>query len=166
MTDLRRHRIPDDVEASGWTLDVIGSVDTPLELSRREFDSFPTETFEGDFVCDEGWVAEGLTWRGVRIEQLFDHASLAEISQYGLVRSMDGDYACAFPLNRLAESVLAFELDGEPLDIEHGGPARLVPTADDRDCWESVKWVSEIEVLEQVPPEADTAKEIALTRIE
>ncbi|MGB9958856.1 molybdopterin-binding oxidoreductase [Haloferax sp. Atlit-6N] len=165
MTDLRRHRIPDNVETSGWTLAVTGTVDTPLELSQRDFGSFPTETFEGDLVCDEGWVAEGLTWRGVRVERLFDHAGLPETSQYGLVRSMDGDYACSFPLNRLAESVLAFELGGEPLDTEHGGPARLVPTADDRDCWESVKWVSEIEVLEHVPTEADTAKEIALSRI-
>lgn len=166
MTDLRRHEVPDGVETAGWTLGVTGTVEGPLELTRSDLDSFPAETFRGDFVCEEGWVAEDLAWRGVRVGRLLERACPTDASEYGLVRSMDGDYACSFPLERLAESVLAVELDDEPLDVEHGGPARLVPTDGERDCWESVKWVSEIELLERAPTEADTARELALSRIE
>lgn len=166
MTDLRRHEVPDSVETTGWTLGVTGTVDRPLDLARRDLESFPVETFRGDFVCEEGWVAEDLAWRGIRIGRFLERAGPTDTSEYGLVRSMDGDYACSFSLDRLAESVLAFELDGEPLDVEHGGPARLVPTDGERDCWESVKWVSEIELVDRAPTEADTARELALSRIE
>ncbi len=166
MTDLRRHEVPDSVETTGWTLGVTGTVDRPLDLARRDLESFPVETFRGDFVCEDGWVAEDLAWRGIRIGRFLERAGPTDTSEYGLVRSMDGDYACSFSLDRLAESVLAFELDGEPLDVEHGGPARLVPTDGERDCWESVKWVSEIELVDRAPTEADTARELALSRIE
>lgn len=166
MTDLGRHEVPDGVGTAGWTLGVTGTVEEPLDLTRTDLDSFPVETFGGDFVCEEGWVAEDLAWRGVRVGELLERAGPTDASEYGLVRSMDGDYACSFPIERLAESVLAFELDGEPLGAEHGGPARLVPTDGERDCWESVKWVSGIELLERAPTDADTARELALSRIE
>jgi len=166
MTDLRRHEVPDGIETAGWRLGVTGTVEGPLELTRGDLESFPIETFRGDFVCEEGWVAEDLAWRGVRVGRLLERAGPTDASECGLVRSMDSDYACSFPLERLAESVLAFELDGEPLGAEHGGPARLVPTDRERDCWESVKWVSEIELVERAPTEADTARELALSRIE
>jgi DMSO/TMAO reductase YedYZ molybdopterin-dependent catalytic subunit len=166
MTDLEHHDVPEGVETTGWTLRITGAVDRPLELTHEELGSFPLETFSDDFVCEEGWVAEDLTWRGVRVGAVVDRAEPTETSEYGLVRAMDGDYACAFPLNRLGESILAIELDGEPLGPEHGGPARLVPTDSSRDCWESVKWVSNVEVLERAPTETDTARELALSRIE
>ncbi len=79
---------------------------------------------------------------------------------------MDSEYACSLPLERLSNSILALELDGEPLPVEHGGPARLVPHDADRDCWESIKWVSEIEIGETPFAEAGTAEELALSRIE
>lgn len=166
MTDLRRHEVPDGVETAGWTLGITGTVDRPLDLARSDLDSFPAERFVGDFVCEEGWVAEDLAWRGIHVGQLLERAGPTDASEYGLVRSMDDDYACSFPIERLAESVLAFELDGEPLAVEHGGPARLVPTDGERDCWESVKWVSGIELLERPPTDADTARELAPSRIE
>ena len=77
---------------------------------------------------------------------------------------MDGDYACSFPLDVLADALLAVDLDGEPVPERHGGPARLVPRGDDADCWESVKWVSTVAVLSTRPEGADTARELALDR--
>ncbi|MFT4946487.1 MAG: DMSO/TMAO reductase YedYZ molybdopterin-dependent catalytic subunit, partial [Natronomonas sp.] len=78
----------------------------------------------------------------------------------------DGDYACSFRLDRLSSSVLAIELDGEPLPQEHGGPARLIPTGAGSDCWESIKWVSEIEITTDPASTKDTAEQIALQRID
>ncbi|MFB6251153.1 MAG: hypothetical protein ABEI27_05615 [Halobellus sp.] len=34
------------------------------------------------------------------------------------------------------------------------------------DCWESLKWVAEIELLESEPTDADTAKQLELSRTE
>lgn len=166
MADIATHDVPEGVDPTDWTLGVTGAVRNPLELTASDLASFEAETFVGNFACEEGWVAEGLDWRGVRVGRLLDRAGLADGAEYGLVRSMDDGYACAFSLDRLAESVLAVELDGEPLGVEHGGPARLVPTDGGRDCWESVKWATVIEVREDRPSENDTAQEIALSRIE
>ncbi|WP_049987044.1 molybdopterin-dependent oxidoreductase [Halobellus rufus] len=170
MTELERHEVPEDVpteiEPVEWSLDVTGRVREPVSLSRGDLASLPSETFVGDFACAEGWVADDCSWRGVRVESVLDRAGVDDGVAYGLVHAADGDYACALPLDRLSSAVLAFELDGAALDRAHGGPARLVPTDEGRDCWESVKWVAEIELRRRQPTDADTARERALSRIE
>ncbi|QFU84750.1 molybdopterin-dependent oxidoreductase [Natronorubrum aibiense] len=166
MDDLKQHDIPADVNTNEWALRVTGAVEQPLRLTRRDLTSLSLEEFTGEFACAEGWVADELSWRGVRVGTILDHASPTPEGDFALVRAMDGDYACSFPRERLAESILALELDGDALSPEHGGPVRLVPTATDRNCWESIKWVAEIELTESRPTAADTAKELALSRIE
>ena len=166
MSDLKTHDVPTEVDPEGWSLRVHGTVDRPLRFTRDDLASFPLETAAEDFECVEGWVAEGLSWRGVRVETILERAEPSEESECGLVRAMDGDYASSFPLDRLASAILALELDGEELPVEHGGPARLVPADADSDCWESIKWVSEIQVSETPFSGADTAKGLALSRIE
>ena len=166
MSDLRTHPVPDAVNPDDWTLRVTGTVDAPLRLSATDLEAFPLETVTDDFACVEGWVADGLAWRGVPVDAVLERAVPTTGSEYALVRAMDGDYACAFSLETLSEALLAIELDGEPLSVEHGGPARLVPTGIDRDCWESVKWVCEIRIDEMPFSDADTAEDVALSRLE
>lgn len=166
MTDLKEFDVRPGVETDDWVLSVTGAVDQPLELTLDDVEALPSETFTDDFACVEGWVAEAVSWRGVRLAELFALAEPTSASEFALVHAMDDDYACSFTLDRLADAVLAVELDGDPLPVEHGGPARLVPTATDSDCWESIKWVSEIEVHETDPGDDDTAKDLALSRIE
>jgi DMSO/TMAO reductase YedYZ molybdopterin-dependent catalytic subunit len=163
MSGLPEHAVPDEVETDDWALAVRGSVDRPRTFDAADLADLPTGTFSEDFDCEAGWVAEGLSWRGVRVGDLLARAEPSPGSRFALVHAMDGDYACAFPLDRLESAVLALELDGEPLPTVHGGPARLVPTGDG-DCWESVKWVAAIELTVERPD--DTAREIALGRID
>jgi|AntRauTorcE11898_2_1112593.scaffolds.fasta_scaffold03450_4 DMSO/TMAO reductase YedYZ molybdopterin-dependent catalytic subunit len=163
MDGLPRHDVPEEVSTDDWALTVRGSVRQPHTFDADDIAALPTETFAEDFDCEAGWTAEGLSWRGVRIEELLDRVDPEPRSEYALVHAMDGDYACAFPIDRLQNAVLALELDGEPLPKAHGGPARLVPTGDG-DCWESVKWVESIEITTEPP--ADTAQEIAQGRID
>ncbi|WP_096388947.1 molybdopterin-dependent oxidoreductase [Halopenitus persicus] len=171
--------------AAGWTLRITTSTGVDLDsapdqatdseddagdsvtVTYDDLAALPHETFSGDFSCLEGWTATDLTWRGVRVGRLLEATVGArDGGSHALVRAMDGEYACAFPIDRLSESVLALELDGEPLPVEHGGPARLVPPGEDADCWRSVKWVAAIEVTAEPPTEADTAREIALSRVD
>jgi DMSO/TMAO reductase YedYZ molybdopterin-dependent catalytic subunit len=166
MSDLKSHGVPRDVETDGWTLAVHGSVRHPVRLDRDDLTDFPAERFIEDFGCVEGWSANDLSWCGIRVEKILDQSDPIPGSDHALVRSLDGDYACSFPIDRLEEALLAFELDGEPLASKHGGPARLVPTDTDSDCWESIKWVSEIELSESSLDAEATAKETALKRIE
>jgi len=166
MSGLEPHAVPDAVEPNDWRLRVTGAVSSPLRLEPAELADLPAATVAEDFECREGWVAEDLSWRGIRVDRLLERADPTVEDGYVLVRAMDGDYACAFPIERVAEAVLAFELDGDDLPVEHGGPARLVPTDDGSDCWESVKWVSTLDVRASEPADEDTAKELALDRLE
>ena len=164
MSGLEVHDVPAGVDPEGWRLDVTGAVASERTLDRGDLRALPTESFTADFACVEGWVAEDLSWRGVRVGDVLDRAAPTAAAGHALVRAMDGEYACSFPLERLRDAVLALELDGAALPVEHGGPARLVPTGD-ADCWESVKWVAELAVTESAPGDADTAESIALSRI-
>lgn len=166
MTDLQTHAVPDPVEPSDWTLRVTGAVSQPLQIDRETLAEYPVETVTDDFECVEGWVADGLTWRGIRVEDILTRADPTVADGYVLVHAMDGDYACSFPRDRAAEALLSVDLDGDSLPVEHGGPARLVPTDADADCWESVKWVTELEITGTAPDAEDTAEEIALGRLD
>ena len=58
-----------------------------------------------------------------------------------MIRSCDGGYTTNLPLEDLTDGKawVAFAFDGEPLEPEHGGPARLlVPHLY---FWKSAKWV-------------------------
>lgn len=165
MSQLRTHDVPDEIDPSGWTLQVTGAVSEPLRIDRTELLEFPLETVTDDFECIEGWNAEDLSWRGIRVGSVLDHADLKADADYVLVHAMDGEYACSFSLDRVVDALLAVELDDQPLPVEHGGPARLVPTTADSDCWESVKWVTTLEVRDSDPVSGDTAGEIATSRL-
>lgn len=164
MSDLELHDVPSAVDAVDWHLSVVGRVDRALALSPDDLRSMELVRTDGDFSCVEGWTASDLSWRGVPVTDVLDRAGPGEDAKYALVRAMDDEYACSFPLERLGGALLALELDGDALPVEHGGPARLVPAMSESDCWESVKWVSEIELFPDEPD--DTAKSLALDRTE
>lgn len=166
MSDLRTYDDHPDVDPADWELRVEGTVTHPRSHSLADLRAHDLVTVTGDFHCREGWTAEDLTWRGVELRDLIEAVEPTAESAHALVDAIDDDYACAFELDRLEGAVLALELDGEPLPVEHGGPARLVLPGEESDCWESIKWVRQITIHESAPTEADTAADIALSRIE
>lgn len=167
-SDLPTFDVPTDVEAAlnsvAWTLDVVGAVERDLRLRPSDLLAMDQRTVTDDVSCAEGWVARDLSWRGVPVADVLDRARPDRSAAVGLVRGADGAYAAGFELDRLRASLLAVELDGEPLPVEHGGPIRLVPAGPESDCWEGVKWVSRIDLSERRPPEADAAERIARSR--
>jgi len=58
-------------------------------------------------------------------------------------------------------TILAYELNDASLSFEHGAPLRLV--AKSQECFESVKWVDTIHVIDELVQ--GLAKRIALERI-
>lgn len=166
VSGLPTHDIPEGVDIDGWSLRVDGAVSAPIEIDRGDLREYPMTHYAGDFECEAGWTAENLSWRGIPANELVESAGPSADASHAVVRSLHEGYACVFPLERLRGSVIALELDGEPLPVEHGGPARLVPVGQDADCWESVKWVTDINVTEEDPVTEDSAKDIALSRID
>jgi len=132
-----------------WTFEVAGALDEPLRLSWDELQALPSETVSVDIHCVTGWSKLDTTWAGVSLDTLLDGVETA--AEYALAFS-DGGYTTNLPLDDLlgGKAWIAYAYDGEPLDPEHGGPARLlVPHLY---FWKSAKWVRGLRLLEEDEP--------------
>ena len=85
-----------------------------------------------------------MRWRGVRFAELAALAGVHDDAEHVLVHAYDG-YTTNLPLvEALKDDVLiAFEVDGQPLSREHGGPARMITPQ--LYAWKGGKWISKIE---------------------
>jgi DMSO/TMAO reductase YedYZ molybdopterin-dependent catalytic subunit len=88
-------------------------------------------------------------WGGVSVDVLLDGV---ETSAEHVTAFSDGGYTTNLPLEDVTggKAWIAVAYDGEPLEPEHGGPARLlVPHLY---FWKSAKWVRGLELREEDEP--------------
>jgi DMSO/TMAO reductase YedYZ molybdopterin-dependent catalytic subunit len=126
-----------------WSFQIRGEVDEPRSWSWEELTALPNETVTRDIHCVTKWSKLDTDWTGVSLDTLLD--GVETTAEYVLAWS-DGGYTTNLPLEDLrgGKAWVAFDYDGEPLDPEHGGPARLlVPHLY---FWKSAKWVRGIEL--------------------
>jgi DMSO/TMAO reductase YedYZ molybdopterin-dependent catalytic subunit len=134
---------------ASWDFSVTGAVDEPRRWTWDEFQALPSEEIVRDIHCVTKWSKLDTTWKGVAVDTLLDGVDSS--AEYVTAWS-DGGYTTNLPLEDLLDGKawVAFEYDDEPLDPEHGGPARLlVPHLY---FWKSAKWVRGLELkLEDEP---------------
>ncbi len=131
----------------GYRLVVIGKVRHPLELSLAELRALPLHRSVLPIACVEGWSASR-EWRGVRVRDLLDRAGAAadarvrvhSLQQRLAYASSDLDPAQA----RDADTLLALDVEGEPLHVDHGYPLRLI--GPNRPGVNQTKWVTRLVV--------------------
>ncbi len=131
---------------SGTTLDVWGAVETELSCSLEELETFGAELQRQDFHCVTGWSRFDCRFRGLPFSTLTERVGIDGDAAHVLFHAHDG-YTTDLPLSDcLHEGVLlAWELDGEPLSGEHGGPLRVVTPH--KYAYKGAKWLSGIEIL-------------------
>ena len=132
-----------------WSLTIDGAVDQARTWSWDELRELPAETFTTDIHCVTKWTKLGTTWTGVSLDTLLDGV---ETEAEYLTAWCDGDYTTNLTIEDVSEGKawIAYDFDGEPLDPEHGGPARLlVPHLY---LWKSAKWVRGISFTPQDEP--------------
>jgi DMSO/TMAO reductase YedYZ molybdopterin-dependent catalytic subunit len=120
-----------------WTFTVVAG-DNRTTWSWDEFRALPTESVTKDIHCVTRWSKFDTTWEGVSVDTLLD--GFEHDSPYALA-FCDGGYTTNLPLEHVTDgrAWVAFGYDGQPLEPEHGGPARLlVPHLY---FWKSAKWV-------------------------
>jgi DMSO/TMAO reductase YedYZ molybdopterin-dependent catalytic subunit len=131
------------VDISEWRLSLVGEIDEPLTWSWDELQALPQEQITVDIHCVTKWSKLDTGWVGVSLDTLLAHVDTS--AEFVLARSYGG-YTTNLPLADVSDGKawIAHTYDGEPLDPEHGGPARLlVPHLY---FWKSAKWVREIEL--------------------
>ena len=132
-----------------YRLRVEGNVRRPLSLSVDELSALPQHEAELPIACVEGW-SRGARWRGVRVRDLLTLAGAGDAQAGVRVESLQrsGRYRRS-TLNsshvRDLETLLALELNGERLHLDHGYPVRLI--APNLPGVLQTKWVGRLVVL-------------------
>ena len=139
------------VELAGspdYRLEISGRVARPLSFTRDDLLALPAHDTVLPIACVEGW-SYSAPWRGVRVRDLLAMAG-ADPDRTILVESLEprGVYRTSTLNSGQAadrDTLLATHLDGEPLDLDHGFPCRLI--APNRAGVLQTKWVTKVVVL-------------------
>src|SRR5919202_4505284 len=132
-----------------WDFSVVGAVDRPRRWTWEEFQALPSEPVTCDIHCVTKWSKLDTEWEGVSVDTLLD--GVATDAAYALA-FCDGGYTTNLPLEDVTggKAWVAFAYDGEALEPEHGGPARLlVPHLY---FWKSAKWVRGLALRDEDEP--------------
>jgi DMSO/TMAO reductase YedYZ molybdopterin-dependent catalytic subunit len=138
------------VRAEDWTLRVTGMVDRPFELTYGELSELDVVEADITMTCVSNPVGGDLVgharWLGVLTRDLLDRAGVRRGADQVVGRSVDG-YTCGFPLSAVHDrpALVAIGMNGEPLPLRHGFPARLV-TPGIYGYVGATKWLTELEV--------------------
>lgn len=133
--------------AADWTLTVVGP-DVTRTFVRAELVALGTTEVDLPISCVEGW-SQMATWKGIRMRDLLgavqaepgSHVRVTSLERHGGYRIMDmGPEYAEDPT-----TLVALELNGSTLDLDHGFPARVI--APGRPGVLQTKWIEKIEVL-------------------
>lgn len=139
-----------NIDLQDWTFEVWGAVETPLSIDWSAFRDLESETQRQDFHCVTGWSRLDCEFHGVPFPEIAAKAGVSDEATHVMFHASDG-YTTDLPLEQCHrnEVLFAWELDGEPLPPEHGGPLRVVTPH--RYAYKGAKWVTGVEFL----PEAE-----------
>ena len=162
-----------DVNVSQWRLKVSGLVSNPLSLNLEDIKQRPAHTMPVTMECagngrsllnprviSQPWTTEGIgtaEWTGTPLKGILGEAGLKDeavsIVFSGSDQGIQGDvlqvYQRSLNLEEAhrEEMMLVYEMNGQPLQPQHGYPLRLLVPG-----WygmASVKWLDSIEVIGQ-----------------
>jgi DMSO/TMAO reductase YedYZ molybdopterin-dependent catalytic subunit len=141
-----------DVPVADWSLRIFGTVDRELELTYDDLlaEDLVERRITLTCVSNEvgGELVDNATWLGVPVRRLLQRAGVGDGADAVRSRSHDG-FTAGTPLERLLdaeqEALVAVGMNGEPLPLAHGFPARLV-TPGLYGYVSATKWLTELEV--------------------
>ena len=138
-------RVKDIATSSDYRLTVEGAVTTMLSLTLDELRALPQHEANLPITCVEGW-SRSATWRGIAVRDLLALAG-ASPSASVVVESIErgSRYRRSKLTSNVAQdkdSLLALEINGEPLHLDHGFPLRLI--APNRPGVMQTKWITKV----------------------
>ena len=167
---VRTHVYAPRVNMNEWRLKVDGSVATPLTMTMGELKQLPAVELVSVLECagngrgfyepsmpglqwGNGGVGNG-RWRGVRLADVLKRAGVKESATEILFSGADvpigtmPDFQRSIPIKKAldADTLLAYEMNGEVLPVAHGFPLRVVAPGWAGDSW--IKWLTALSVLD------------------
>lgn len=141
------------VDVAKWTLEVKGFVTKPLKLTLQDFkNAGPAIERYQTFECISNEVGGDLIgnakWKAVRARDVLALAEVKPGAKTIIWHAADG-YTESIPLEIAMDPVtlLAYEMNGEPIPQNHGAPVRVLLT--NRYGMKQPKWLTAIEVSDR-----------------
>ncbi len=168
---VRNHGTIPVVDTATYCLSVTGMVERPLELSLADLKAMPSTTEVALLQCagirrtemaqvkpipgELPWGADPIgnaKWRGVPLSTVLDEAGVQDEARHIAFKGLDevwrhGEqvgFGGSIPLEKVADVLLAYEMNGETLPATHGFPLRVIVPG--YIGARSVKWLSNIHV--------------------
>jgi sulfite oxidase len=167
---VRSHTYAPKVNLSEWSLKIDGVVERPMTLTMKDLKKLPRVELVGVLECAGngrkfyqprlpgaqwafGSVGNG-RWAGARLRDVLGKAGMKSSATEILFDGAD------VPLGKMPDfqrtittakalhpdTLLAYEMNGQALPVEHGFPLRVIAPGWAGDSW--VKWLQHIEVLD------------------
>jgi DMSO/TMAO reductase YedYZ molybdopterin-dependent catalytic subunit len=134
-----------------YRLRISGLVEAPQAFSLAELQAMPKQTQITTHFCIQGWtgVAE---WGGVPMRHVLELAQPTAAARYAVFYSLadGGDGGRYYDVHKIENmrhelTILAYEMNGDPLDVVHGAPLRL--RCENELGFKMVKWIAAIEFV-------------------
>ena len=143
-------RVP-TIEPADWSLTVDGLVENPYELSYEEILEMELVKKDVTLTCVSNEIGGPLVgnavWAGVPLSEIISKSEPLSNAEQLMCHSVDG-FTAGFPIENIFDgrtALLAVGMNGRPLPVIHGFPARLV-VAGLYGYVSAVKWIKRIEI--------------------
>jgi DMSO/TMAO reductase YedYZ molybdopterin-dependent catalytic subunit len=149
---VSKNLIDPDVARDSWRLDIVGRVENPRVYSFADIAAMPAVEQETTLLCISYGVGSGLCsnaiWKGVPLPTLLAQVKPKPNVTTVLFRAADGYYE-TFRFAKAMEptTLVAYEMNGEPLPRRHGFPLRLIVPGLYGE--KNPKWLTRIELLDE-----------------
>lgn len=124
--------VPPAVDVTTWNLTIQGMVRKPITLTYDQLMKIPQVQADITLCCVSNDVGSDLIsnarWQGVPLAKLLDMAGVLPGADQVVGISVDG-FSAGFPTQLALDgrmALVAVGMNGQPLPIDHGFPARLV----------------------------------------
>lgn len=139
-------------EFAAWRLEVNGLVEVPLSLSMDDVRRLPAQTQITQHHCIQGWSAIA-GWRGAPLSAVLDACRPLPSARYLIFHSYGLDStgkhrfyeSLDLDLARHPQTILAYEMNFEPLPVAYGAPLRL--RVETELGFKMVKWLRRVDFV-------------------
>ncbi len=168
---VRSHHYTPQVDIENHVLKVSGEVSAPFTINMRDLKKLPRVELVGVMECAGNgraffsprmpglqWQHGGVgnaRWAGVRLADVLKKAGVKASAKHIMFDGADvpvgsmPKFQRTIPFKKAMDpdTMLALEMNGQPLTMVHGAPLRVVVPGWGGDCW--VKWLTGIQVLDR-----------------
>jgi DMSO/TMAO reductase YedYZ molybdopterin-dependent catalytic subunit len=151
--DTDEYRALAENHFADWELEVGGLVEQPTSFSLAELRRLPSRIQITRHDCVEGWSAIG-KWRGVPLSLILQKVRPRSEARYVVFHSADPDEEGQYYYESIdfedayhPQTILAYDLNDQPLPIGNGAPIRL--RLERQLGYKMAKYVMQIELVER-----------------